>query len=152
MRLLALLVVLALAAVVAVVLVTRGGEQAEPEPPAGGAEIVHVELLQVADPTVFGTARFEELDGGRTRVTLEVVPPPVGEQAARLGAGDCTAPSEAVHELPPVTGAPESGEPGRSSTELDVALGELVDAGLVAEVDTVTPEPELALCGRVVRR
>jgi hypothetical protein len=141
--------VAAVLAVLVVIFVIEREDDAFPEEEVAAEEAVFVELPQRNDSGQWGTAQLEPIEEGRTRVTLELTLPPVGPQPARITEGDCEEPSASVHALEPVEGSPDTDEPGRSETELDVAFDDLLDRGLVIEVDRLTGGDELAVCGGI---
>jgi hypothetical protein len=92
-----------------------------------------------------GTARFTSLDGGRTRVTLELTNPPDVPQPAHVHSGTCDDLGNPVVALTSVEG-------GTSETEVEMSLEELEQGDLVIHAHKSEAEYDVSVACAPIER
>jgi Cu/Zn superoxide dismutase len=98
-----------------------GGSSADES--AGGADLT-LQLAEQNSSGQGGTATFTSLDGGRTRIVLELTNPPNTPQPAHVHSGTCDDLGDPVVALASV-------EDGMSDTEVERSLEKLEQGDLV---------------------
>jgi hypothetical protein len=91
---------------------------------SAGAEDLTLQLVEQNSSGQDGTATFTSVDGGRTRIVLELTNPPNVAQPAHVHSGTCDDLGDPVVALTSV-------EDGTSETEVERSLEELEQGDLV---------------------
>jgi hypothetical protein len=111
---------------------------------AGMAELT-LQLVEQNSSGQDGRATFTSLDGGRTRVVLELTNPPNVAQPAHLHSGTCDDLGDPVFALTSV-------EDGTSETEVESSLEELEQGDLVIHAHKSDAEYDVSVACAPVER
>jgi hypothetical protein len=133
--------VLAAAALIAGVAGCGGGSEGES---AGAAELT-LELVEQSSSGQDGTATFTSLDGGGTRVVLELTNPPDVPQPAHVHSGTCDDLGDPVVALTSV-------EEGTSETDVGMSLEELGQGDLVVHAHKSEAEYDVSVACAPIER
>jgi hypothetical protein len=133
--------VLVVACLIAGVAGCGGGSDAES---AGGADL-SLQLAEQNSSGQDGTATFTSLDGGRTRVILELTNPPDVPQPAHVHSGTCDDLGDPVAALTSV-------ENGTSETEVAMSLDRLEEGDLVIHAHKSEAEYDVSVACAPIER
>jgi hypothetical protein len=112
---------------------------------AAGDEELTVALVEQNGSGQAGTATFTPLDGGGTRIVLELTDPPAEAQPAHVHSGSCDALGDPVVPLTNVVD-------GRSESETEMSLAELEAGGFVIHAHKSEAEYDVSVaCAPVAR-
>ncbi|MGH3134054.1 MAG: hypothetical protein ACRDNY_10010 [Gaiellaceae bacterium] len=129
---------IALASVAAACVLVVGCGGGSDEEQAGADEELRVQLAEQDVSAQSGTATFTPLEGGRTRIVLELTNPSDVSQPAHVHSGTCDDLGDAVVALVSVEG-------GRSETETDMSVESLQQGGLVIHAHKSAAESDISV-------
>lgn len=131
-------VVAALAPAALIVTSTGCGGGSEEEERIVGGEALTVQLAEQNGSGQSGTAMFTPLDGGRTRIVIELTSPQEAPQPAHVHRGSCD-------DLGPPVVALTDVEDGRSATNAEIPLRKLETGDLVIHAHKSEAEYDISV-------